>query len=236
MWAGEMRRTGVWVVICAGLLLPAAGLTAAQTNTAEQQRIERAVRDYAAQLETEQVKNQDRLIAANAAAMLNDARTPVIGDARADVTIVEFTDYTCPYCKAVEPRLEKLLKDDPRVKLVVKEYPILTPASLVAAKAALASMKQGKYPRFHQTMMTFRGQLTTDAVYDMARDSGVDVNRLRKDMESPEIADEIIATFNLARAIRAFQTPTFIINDHLLTGASADIDFPKLVAAARTKH
>jgi protein-disulfide isomerase len=230
-----MKRTGVWLGIGAALLLPAAVLSAAP-NIVEQQRIERAIRDYAAKLETEEVKNQDRLIAANSTAMLNDPGTPLIGNARADVAIVEFTDYTCPYCKAVEPRLEKLLKDDPRVKLVVKEYPILTPASLVAAKAALASMKQGKYARFHQTMMKFRGQLTADVVYDMARDSGVDVNRLRKDMELPEIADEIIATFNLARAIRAFQTPTFIVNDHLLTGASADIDFPKVVAAARTHH
>ena len=231
-----MKRTVIWFGICVALSFPAAVLSAAQTNTAEQQRIERAIRDYAAQLETEQVKNQDKLIAGNSAAMLNDPRTPVIGNARTDVAIVEFADYACPYCKAVEPRLEKLLKDDPRVKLVVKEYPILTPASLIAAKAALASMKQGKYARFHQMMMMFRGQLTADAVYDMAKDSGVDVNRLRKDMESPEIADEIIATFNLARAIRAFQTPTFIVNDHLLTGASADIDFPKVVAAARSKH
>ena len=97
-------------------------------------------------------------------------------------------------------------------------------------------MKQGKYARFHQTMMLFRGQLTADAVYDIAKDSGLDVNRLRKDMESPEVADEIIATFNVARAIRAFQTPTFIVNDHLLAGASADIDFPKVVAAARAKR
>ena len=227
---------GIWFVVCIALLLPGGALSAAPPGAAERQRIEQAVRDYAAQQEAEQVKNQDRLIAANPAAMLNDPRTPVIGNPRAGVAIVEFTDYTCPYCKAVEPRLEKLLKDDPGVKLVVKEYPILSPISLIAAKAALASMKQGKYARFHQTMMTFRGQLTTDAMYDMARDSGLDVSRLRRDMESPDIADEIIATFNLARAIRAFQTPTFIVNDHLLTGASADIDFPKVVAAARRQH
>jgi protein-disulfide isomerase len=231
-----MKRTRVWFAIFAVLSLPAAVLSAAPRNAAEQQRIEQAVRDYVARLQAEQVQDQDRLIAANSTAMLNAPRTPVIGNARADVAIVEFTDYTCPYCKAVEPRLEKLLKDDPRVKLEVKEYPILTPASLVAAKAALASMKQGKYARFHQAMMLFRGQLTADVVYDMARDSGLDVNRLRKDMESPDIADEIIANFNLARAIRAFQTPTFIVNDRLLTGASADIDFPKVVAAARTHH
>lgn len=226
----------IWFVVCVSLLLPGGAFSAAPPIAAERQRIEQAVRDYAAQQEAEQIKIQDRLIAANPAAMLNDPRTPVIGNARADVAIVEFTDYTCPYCKAAEPRLEKLLKDDPRVKLIVKEYPILSPISLIAAKAALASMKQGKYARFHQTMMTFRGQLTTDAMYDMARDSGLDVSRLRKDMESPDIADEIIATFNLARAIRAFQTPTFIVNDHLLTGASADIDFPKVVAAARRQH
>jgi protein-disulfide isomerase len=225
------------LVLCAALLLPGGAFSAAPPNTAERQRIEQALRDYAAQQQAEQGKNQDRLIAGNSAALLDDPHTPVIGNAGADVAIVEFTDYTCPYCKAAEPRLEKLLKDDPRVKLVVKEYPILTPViSLLAAKAALASMKQGKYARFHQTMMLFRGQLTADAVYDMAKDSGLDVNRLRKDMESPEVADEIIATFNVARAIRAFQTPTFIVNDHLLAGASADIDFPKVVAAARAKR
>jgi protein-disulfide isomerase len=216
--------------------LATSAISAPRAGSGDQQRIEQAVRDYAGKLEAEQEKAQDQLIAGNVSALLNDPLTPVIGNPKAGVAIVEFFDYTCPYCKAVEPRLEKLLKDDPRVKLVIKEFPILTPESLVAARAALASVKQGKYARFHQAMMMFRGQLTADAIFEMANDSGVDVKRLRKDMESPEIAGEIIANFNLARAIRVFQTPAFIVNNHLLTGPSAEIDFPKIVAAARAPH
>jgi predicted DsbA family dithiol-disulfide isomerase len=85
-------------------------------------------------------------------------------------------------------------------------------------------------------MMMFKGQLSPDTIFDLAKDSGLDVNRLRKDMDSPEITGEIIADFNLARGIRVFQTPAFIVNNHLLTGPSAEIDFPKLVAAARSSH
>ena len=216
--------------------LAASATSAAQAGAGDQQRIEQAIRNYKTRLEAEQSKAQDRLVAANVTALLNDPLTPVIGSAKADVAIVEFFDYTCPYCKAVEPRLEKLLKDDPRVKLVVKEFPILRPESLIAAKAALASAKQGKYPRFHQAMMTFKGQLTPDVIFDLANDSGLDVNRLHKDMESSEIAGEIIADFNLARAIRVFETPAFIVNDHLLTGPSAEIDFASIVAAARASR
>jgi protein-disulfide isomerase len=183
----------------------------------------------------DQARAQDQLIARNGSALLNDPHTPVIGDMNADVAIVEFFDYACPYCKALEPRLETFLRTDKRVKLVVKEFPILTPESLPAAKASLASMKQGKYREFHQALMMFKGRLQESAIFDTAKDVGLDVERLRRDMQSPEIADEIIANFNLARAIRVFQTPAFIVGNHLLTEPSAEIDFPKVVAAARQK-
>lgn len=201
----------------------------------EDKRIEQAVNAYAAKLKAVQDRARDQSVAQNENALLNDPHTPVIGDPKADVAILEFFDYACPFCKAVEPRVEAFLRSDKRVKLVVKEYPILTPESLVAAKASLAAMKQGKYRQFHQALMMFKGQLREPVIFDTAKDVGLDVNRLRKDMQSPEIADEIIGNFNLARAIRAFDTPTFIVNDHLLTEPSAEIDFPKVVAAARQK-
>lgn len=201
----------------------------------EDARIGQAVNAYAAELKADQLRARDQLVAQNETALLNDPHTPVIGDAKSDVAIVEFFDYACPYCKAVEPRLEAFLKSDKRVKLVVKEFPILTPESLVAAKASLAAMKQGKYRQFHQALMMFKGRLREPVIFDTAKDVGVDVDRLRQDMQSPEIADEIIANFNLARAIRAFDTPTFIVDNHVLTEPSAEIDFPKIVAAARQK-
>ncbi len=221
-------------VLVAGTILAVVAGVAVRAADAQPSSADQAVKAYVSKLEADQSKAQDRLIAGKPA-LLNDPMTPVIGSAQADVAIVEFTDYACPFCKAAEPRLEKLLKDDKRVKLVVKEFPILTPESLVATKAALASMKQGKYEPYHQALMTFKGQLQESTVFDIAKDVGLDVARLKKDMQAPEIADEIIATFNLARGIRVFQTPAFIVGNHLLTGPSAEIDFPKAVAAARQK-
>ena len=158
---------------------------------------------------------------------------PFIGDARADVTIIEFFDYTCSYCKAVEPRLEQFLKADKHVKLVLKEFPILTPESLVASKVALAAAKQGKYGAYHQAMMMLDGTLTEAMIFDTAKRVGLNVAKLKKDMMAPDISDAIIANFNLARSQRQFQTPIFIANGLILTGPSAEINFPNIAAQLR---
>jgi protein-disulfide isomerase len=188
---------------------------------------------YARKLAAQQQQDIDQRIAAREQALNQAPGSPVLGNG--DVVIVEFFDYACPYCKAVEPRLEALLKSDRKVKLVLKEFPILTPQSMIATRAALASVRQGKYRPFHQAMMSFRGQLLESDIFDMAKASGLDVARLRRDMTAPEISDEIIANFNLARGIRAFQTPTFIVGNHEMSSESASIDFPGAVAAARGK-
>ena len=208
---------------------------AAPSENADQARIEQAIRAYESKRQAAEASAKDQSIAARTTALLNDPLTPIIGGADADVAVIEFFDYTCPFCKAVEPRLEKLLQDDKRVKLVAKEFPILTPESLVASKAALASVKQGKYEQFHQAMMMFKGQLRNETIFDIAKDVGLDLDRLRNDMQAPEIADEIIANFNLARTLRISDTPNFIVAGHLVTTPSAEIDFPKLIAAARAK-
>jgi len=160
--------------------------------------------------------------------------SPVLGNPRGDVVVIEFFDYACSYCKAVEPRLESLLGADHGVKLVLKEFPILTPESLIAAKAALASVKQGKYRQFHQALMAYKGPWQTTAIFDTAKAVGLNIDRLRKDMAASAVTDEIIANFNLARSLRIFQTPGFVVGTHVLTEPSAQIDFPKVVAAARS--
>lgn len=216
--------------LAAGLmLLGACTAAAAADDTA---RIEQA---YARKLAVQQQQDVEQRIAARLDALNNAPSSPVLGNPAGDVVIVEFFDYTCPYCKAVEPRLEALLRSDRKVKLVLKEFPILTPQSLIATRAALASVRQGKYRQFHQAMMNFRGQLLESDIFDMAKTSGLDVARLRRDMTAPEISDEIIANFNLARGIRAFQTPVFIVGGRLMNSESASIDFPRAVAAARGK-
>jgi protein-disulfide isomerase len=177
----------------------------------------------------------DEVVSQKAAALVGDPHSPVIGNPHANVAIVEFFDYACPYCKAAEPRLEALVKTDKGTKLILKEFPILTSESMIASKAALASVRQGKYAQFHDALMNYKGRLESSVIFDTAKSAGLDVARLRKDMAAPEITDEIIANFNLARSLRIFQTPGFIVGNHILTGPSADIDFPKAVAAARAK-
>jgi len=178
----------------------------------------------------------DQVVTAHQAALQSDPNSPAIGDPRADVTIVEFFDYACSYCKAIEPRLEQSLAADRHVKLILKEFPILTPESLVAARASLASMRQHKYRQFHEALMAYHGQWGEDAIFSTASHVGLDLARLRHDMASPSIDSELLANFNLARALRIFQTPGFIVGSHILTGPSAQIDFPALISAARAQR
>jgi protein-disulfide isomerase len=175
----------------------------------------------------------DQTVIAHREALLSDRESPVIGDPHGDVTIVEFFDYACSYCKAIQPRLEAALRNDPHVRLILKEFPILTPESLIAARASLAAGRQHKYRQFHEALMGYRGPWEEEAIYSTAKQVGLNLDRLRQDMASPSIANELIANFNLARALRIFQTPGFVVGDHILTGPSAQIDFPAAIEQAR---
>lgn len=214
-----------FVSLCLTFALVTGGAMAAST-AADKAAIEKA---YAARIASETQTDMEQRIAARWSALANDPAAPAIGGSKADVTIVEFFDYACPYCKAAEPRLEALLKADPKVRLVLKEFPILTPESLIATRAALAAMRQGKYAAYHNAMMRFEGRLTEADIFDLAKASGLDVARLKRDMTAPSVSDQIITVFNLARGIRAFQTPTYIVNGRLLSSDSASIDFRKEV-------
>jgi len=196
-------------------------------------RAARAVQDYLRQQQVEQNKDRDERVAARLDALENNPGSPAIANPQGFITIVAFFDYTCPYCKAAEPRLMRLVDKDKRVKLVMKEFPILTKASLIASRAALASVRQGKYRQFHLALMHRDGVLDEAGIFETARAVGLDVGRLRRDMTAPEVNEEIIANFNLARGIRVFQTPAYIVGGHFVTGDSADIDFAKELARAK---
>jgi protein-disulfide isomerase len=178
----------------------------------------------------------DPVIKAHEAELLHDPRTQALGAAHGDVTIVEFFDYTCPFCKAAEPRVEALLKADKGVRLVVKEFPILSPQSPLASRAALAAARQGRYAAYHQAMLLHRGDLDEDAIFAIAHDVGLDVGRLRRDMNDPVFAREIDDNLKLAKAINVHGTPTFIVDDHIVTQPSATLDFTQLAAASRRAH
>jgi protein-disulfide isomerase len=199
-------------------------------------RAARAIQDYLRQMQAEESRGRDQRAADRIDALANNPASPVLANPKGDITIVEFSDYACPYCKAAEPRLMALVNADKRIKLVMKEFPILTRASMTASRMALAANKQGKYRQFHLALMRREGVLDEAAILETARAVGLDIARARRDMLSPEVSDEIIANFNLARGIRAFQTPAYIIDGHILTADSANIDFQREVAAARVRR
>jgi len=179
--------------------------------------------------EEERQKTNIRVLAKQ---LKHDPDTPVAnGDG--DVTIVEFFDYECPYCKAMAPKLHDLIETDKKVRFVFKDYPVLGPISDFAARAALAARKQGKYIPFHFAMMGVRGQMNEDMVLATASEVGIDVARLQKDMAAPEIDQIIERNKSLADKIPIKGTPNFIIGETLVPGA-ADISYIKeLIAKAR---
>ncbi len=165
--------------------------------------------------------------------ILHVSTSPVAGNPKGDVTIVEFFDYRCPYCKQVEPSLEQLIKEDSKLRFVYKEFPILGPNSVVASHAALAARKQGKYQALHDALMRARGSLDEATIMQIAGDAGLDVKRLKADMNDPEIERIIERNMELARALAINGTPGFIVGNQLIPGA---VDLPtlkSLVAEAR---
>ncbi len=225
----------VGVSLVAGALLYALTVDTPSPEDVEQARIAEAVTAYTNQQQAEHEAATDALVASRANDLLRDPNTPIIGNSEGDVTLVEFFDYTCVFCKAADPRIRQLMQEDDGVRRVLKDFPVLTRDSLIAGKAGLASRNQGMYESYHNAMMEFRGQLTEARIFEIAEEVGLDVDRLREDMEAPEIADQIIENFNLARALRVYSTPTYFVNDRMINQPSAEIDFPATIAAARAR-
>lgn len=165
--------------------------------------------------------------------LFEDPATPTLGAAQPDVTIVEFFDYQCGYCKMAFMEMNKLLEQDSKVRVAMKEYPILGPASLVAAKAALAARVQGRYAEFHRALITQKGRLDDELIFKTARSAGLDVDKLRKDMEAPEIQLHLAANRALADGLGLSGTPAFIIGQEVFPGAIRFEDMKRKVAAAR---
>jgi protein-disulfide isomerase len=168
--------------------------------------------------------------------LYDDAEAPVAGNPKGDLTIVEFFDYRCPYCKQMHAPMKALLAADGQLRVVRKDLPILGPASVVASHAALAARAQGKYPAFHDALMEFRGQLDEAGVFRIAGEAGLDVARLRRDMDAPAVRGLLQRNAALAQALAITGTPAFVIGDVLAPGALDAETMKKLVAEARAKR
>ncbi|MEK9969390.1 MAG: DsbA family protein [Ferrovibrio sp.] len=175
-------------------------------------------------------------IVANRKAIFDDGVSYVAGNPQGDVTIVEFFDYRCGYCKQVQPSLLTLLKEDKKVRVVLKELPVLGPESVIAARAAVASLEQGKgakYYDFHNAMMEFRGQISEAEVMRIAGKAGLDTAKLKTDMASPKVEQVLRANLALADALGIQGTPGFVIGDRLIPGAVSLDTLRQLVKEVR---
>lgn len=182
-----------------------------------------------------QQRLQSERVAALSEAIERDPGDPVLGNPDGDVTLVEFFDYQCGYCKRMLEPLINFANADGNLRIVMKEFPILGPESMIAARASLASAKQGKYEAFHTALMSLRGRLSEPAIYQTALEVGLDTEQLRKDMDAPEVMDQIRKARELGEALSVRGTPAFIIDGTIVPGAINEERLADLVAQARSK-
>ncbi|HEX2113579.1 MAG TPA: DsbA family protein [Alphaproteobacteria bacterium] len=243
----QIART---VLIAFALLALGAPSLAQQAPALTRAQIEQIVREYllnnpeiiveaietleARQRQAKQADQRDA-IAAHKDQLYRDADAPVAGNPNGDVTLVEFFDYRCPYCKQVAPALTQLLKEDNKLRFVFKELPILGPDSVIAARAALAANAQGKYMAMHSALLRHRGSYDEATVLRIATEAGLDAARLKADMAKPEIEAMIDRNRSLARALSLTGTPAFIIGDKVVPGA-ADLETLKMLVAEARKR
>ncbi|MCX7684648.1 MAG: DsbA family protein [Acetobacteraceae bacterium] len=232
----------------AALLLLAGAAVAQPLSEAQREEVVRILRDVltrdpsilrdaiaAMQADDERREAEARrdAIRAEAAALLRDPADPVRGNPAGDVTIVEFFDVRCTFCRRLHPELEALIAADRGVRVVMKDLPILGPQSVWAARALLAAHRQGGYARLQDALLRMRGEPTEAAIQAEARRLGLDWQRLRRDMEDPAIMARIEANIALAQRLGISGTPALVIGDTLVPGAVDQRSLAAMVAAAR---
>ncbi len=192
-----------------------------------------ALRAYQAQAEEAQRDEQRKAVAEHWEDLALRADDPVLGNPDGNVTLVEFFDYRCGYCRRALPDVMALKETDPQLRIVMKEFPILGPDSVIAARAALAARKQGKYAVFHEALMQAEGSLDEARILAVADEVGLDLDRLRGDMEAPEINATLRRNFELAEALGIRGTPAFVTRNDLVPGAVGADALKAMVNAAR---
>ena len=197
------------------------------------------LKDAVTALQQDEAKSQQNavsgLIADLGDALLRNPADPVAGNPKGDVTLVEFFDVRCPYCRRMLPVFEALLKQDGNIKVVYKDLPVLGPASIAGAKALMASQNQGGYIKLHALLMAANPAMDEATLKAASDKAGLDWARLKRDMEAPEIKARIDANLALSRQLDIQGTPAYIIGTRLLPGAVELAELQDAVAAARKK-
>ena len=176
-------------------------------------------------------------LASSRTQLLNDPTSPIAGNPNGDVTMVEFFDYSCHFCKRVFPSIQSLLKQDKNLRYVFKEFPILSPESQIAARAALVVWKheKDKYFAFHTELMKSHGGLSERRIFRMAEKVGANVDIIKKEMNSTEISEILRRNFDLAQQLGVRGAPGFVIGDRIIPGAVDLATIKRLIAEERNK-
>ncbi|MDO5606260.1 MAG: DsbA family protein [Paracoccus sp. (in: a-proteobacteria)] len=159
---------------------------------------------------------------------------PVLGNPQGDVTLTEFFDYNCSFCRVAMADVQRLINEDKSLRVVFREWPVFGEGSMYATKASLASLRQGKYWQMHAALMGMRGRAEEATVLRAAREAGLDIPRLQADMEKREILDQIYETMDLADTMMLTGTPTFIAGHEAAFGKMSLGELRELVAQARS--
>ena len=238
----------VWSVFALTLMSLAGLQTPAIAGDMSKEEFDRRVHDYllanpevimqavqgleARRLEAEETEAQG-VLTARAEEVFRDPASPVGGNAKGNVTMVEFFDYNCSYCRQVAPVMAEAEAADPQLRIVYKEFPILGPGSIYAAKAALAADRQGRYEDFHKALMQAKGNVAEPLVLKIAAEVGLDVARLKADIQDSAIQASIDRNLELAQALNINGTPGFIVGDQILRGATDLSTMKGLIEQAR---
>ena len=164
-----------------------------------------------------------------------DEGDPVMGNVHGKIVVYQFSDYNCGYCKRMFKPIQKMLANNDDVRMVVKEFPILSQLSLMAAKAGIAAQKQGKFLSFHGKMMNYRGQINEGSIMEAAQTAGLDLDQLRQDMESTLTNAIIERTRVGAAALNLKGTPALVIGETVIPGAINLEELQRVVDRERAK-
>lgn len=252
----RISKAGLWQAArFAAVLCLAGGLTRpalAQTSFSAPQRQEiieiirdamrkdpSILRDAVTALQQDEARQQEsaagEMIAELTPALTKNAADPVAGNPKGDVTLVEFYDVRCPYCRRMVSVVDALIKQDPNLRIVYKDLPVLGPGSVAGARALLASQKQGGYLKLHALLMAANPSMDEATLQAAAKQAGLDWAKLKRDMDDPEVKLRIDANLALSHQLDIQGTPAYVIGGKLLAGAAELSELQDAVTAARRK-
>jgi protein-disulfide isomerase len=240
----KIALTAISISLAAPSFAAATTTDASSISPAERKKIETVVHEYLINNpqvmievmqvlqrkqaeETQQTVKQTQKIASSFAnALFHQNNDPVAGNPNGKVTVVEFFDYQCPHCIDMVPVMAEVIKANPNVRVIYKEFPIRGPVSEFAARAALAANKQGKYETLSHALLTSTTPLTQDSILQTAKAVGLDVEKLQKDMNDGSIQKQLKDNIKLAQDLKLFGTPALFIGETTSTAASKNqIDY-----------